>query len=36
MCDQAFLGVLSTSSLLSCDDSTFLVEETSGTGIYDN
>lgn len=35
MCDHVFLGVLLTSSLLSCDQSIFLVDETSGKGIYD-
>lgn len=35
-CDKVCLDAESTSSLLSCDVSTFTGDETPGVGIYDN
>lgn len=37
VCDKVCLGVVSTSSFLSCDKNDFfIVDETPGEGIYDN
>lgn len=37
VCDKVSLGVVSTSSFLSCDKSpSSLVDETSRQGVYDN